>query len=156
MRRRTCRALAGSIALLAWLAFVPIDVFHLRLLPRPPLAVTVLGAVLAVVAYGIMWATLFQNAFLAPIVKDQSEQGQVLIDTGLYARVRHPFYLGFILFFAGLALWLESYAAVLALLLPLAILVARIGIEEKTLHETLPGYTDYTTRVRYRLVPFVW
>jgi protein-S-isoprenylcysteine O-methyltransferase Ste14 len=144
------------VSFFVWLAFIPIDVFRLRLLPLPPLEVSVLGVVLAIAGYGIIWSTLFQTAFAAPIVKDQSERGQVLIDTGLYARVRHPFYLGFILFLAGLALWLESYASVLTLLLPFAILVARIKVEERTLGETLPGYADYTRRVHYRLVPFVW
>ena len=59
-------------------------------------------------------------------------------------------------FFIGLALWLESYAGVIALLLPCLILVARIKVEEKTLCETLPGYSDYRRRVRHRMVPFVW
>jgi protein-S-isoprenylcysteine O-methyltransferase Ste14 len=144
------------ISLFAWFAFIPIDVFRLRLLPAPTMEVSVFGVVLLLVGYGIIWTTLFQNAFAAPIVKDQSERGQVLIDTGLYARVRHPFYLGLLLFLMGLALWLESYVAVLALLLPLAFLVARAIVEEKTLSDILPGYADYTRRVRYRLVPFVW
>jgi protein-S-isoprenylcysteine O-methyltransferase Ste14 len=144
------------VSLFAWLAFIPIDVFRLRLLPLPPLEVSVLGVVLSLAGYVVIWTTLFQNAFAAPIVKDQSERGQVLIDTGLYGRVRHPFYLGFLLFLMGLALWLESYAGVLALLLPFVFLVARIMVEERTLRVTLPGYADYTRRVRYRLVPFVW
>ena len=99
---------------------------------------------------------LFQNAFATPIVKDQSDRGQVLIDSGLYGVVRHPFYLGILLFFLGLALWLESYASAAALLLPLATLIARITVEEKTLREMLEGYEEYTKRVRFRLVPFVW
>jgi protein-S-isoprenylcysteine O-methyltransferase Ste14 len=144
------------LSLLAWFVLIPIDVFHLRLLPPPPVEVSVLGAALSFAGYGILLATLFQNAFAAPIVKDQSERGQVLIDTGLYARIRHPFYLGMLLWLTGLALWLESYASVLALLLPLAFLIARIAVEERTLRETLPGYADYVERVRYRLVPFVW
>ena len=143
-------------SLLAWFAFIPIDVFRLRLLPLPPLEVAVVGAVVSLAGYGIMWTTLFQNAFAAPIVKDQSERGQVLIDTGLYGRVRHPFYLGILIFFLGLTLWLESYAGLPALLLPLAFLVARIEVEERTLRETLPGYADYARRVRHRLVPFIW
>jgi protein-S-isoprenylcysteine O-methyltransferase Ste14 len=144
------------VSFLAWLAFIPIDVFRLRLLPPTPLEVSALGAVLSLAGYAAIWTTLFQNAFAAPIVKDQSDRGQVLIDTGLYGRVRHPFYLGFLLFFMGLALWLESYASVLALLLPCFFLVARIKVEERTLSETLLGYADYMRRVRYRLVPFVW
>jgi protein-S-isoprenylcysteine O-methyltransferase Ste14 len=144
------------VSLLAWFAFIPIDVFRLRLLPLPPLEVAILGAVVSLAGYAIIWTTLFQNAFAAPIVKDQSERGQVLIDTGLYDRVRHPFYLGLLLFLLGLTLWLESYAGLPALLVPLAFLVARIEVEERTLRETLPGYGDYTRRVRHRLVPFVW
>lgn len=146
--------LIGS--LLAWLVFIPVDVFHLQLMPTPPLEVSVLGVFASVVGYAIFWATLFQNPFAAPIVKDQSDRGQVLIDTGPYARVRHPFYAGFLLFFLGLALWLESYPGVFALLLPFACFVARIMVEEKTLQETLPGYTDYVKRVRFRIVPYVW
>ena len=143
-------------SLFAWLAFIPIDVFLLRLLPLPPLEVSVLGAVVLLAGYGVIWTTLFKNAFAAPIVLDQSERGQVLIDTGLYGLVRHPFYLGLLLYSMGLALWLESYASVLALLLPLVSLVARIKVEERALGETLAGYADYTSRVRYRLVPFIW
>jgi protein-S-isoprenylcysteine O-methyltransferase Ste14 len=144
------------VSLFAWLAFIPTDVFRLRLLPLPPLEVSILGVVVLAAGYVVIWTTLFQNAFAAPIVKDQSERGQVLIDRGPYGCVRHPFYLGFIVFFMGLALWLESYAGVVALLLPCAGLVARIKVEERTLGETLPGYADYTRRVRHRLVPFVW
>jgi len=144
------------LSILAWFVFIPVDVFRLRLLPLPPLQVSVLGAVVSLAGYAIIWTTLLQNAFAAPIVKDQSDRGQVLIDTGFYGRIRHPFYLGFLVFFLGLALWLESYAAVPALLLPLALIVARIRVEERTLGEALPGYADYTKRVRYRLVPFFW
>jgi protein-S-isoprenylcysteine O-methyltransferase Ste14 len=143
-------------SILAWFALIPIDVFRLQLLPPPPMGVSVLGTVLSLAGYVVIWTTLFQNAFAAPIVKDQSERGQVLIDTGLYSRVRHPFYFGFLLFLIGLALWLESYASILFLLLPILLLLGRIKIEETTLCDTLPGYADYTTRVRYRLVPFVW
>jgi protein-S-isoprenylcysteine O-methyltransferase Ste14 len=144
------------LSLFAWFALIPTDVFHLRLLPLPPLQASILGAALLLAGYGVIWTTLFHNAFAAPIVKDQSERGQVLIDSGLYARIRHPFYLGFLLFLMGLALWLESYASVLSLLLPFGCLAARIRVEERTLNETLPGYADYMRRVRYRLVPFVW
>jgi protein-S-isoprenylcysteine O-methyltransferase Ste14 len=144
------------VSLLAWFSFIPIDVFRLRLLSPPPVEVWVLAAALLLAGYGFIWTTLFQNAFAAPIVTDQSERGQVLIDTGPYGRIRHPYYLGLLLFLTGLALWLESYASVLALSVPLVFLTARISVEERALRETLPGYADYTRRVRYRLVPFVW
>ncbi|HEX9444095.1 MAG TPA: hypothetical protein VGA73_08235 [Candidatus Binatia bacterium] len=56
----------------------------------------------------------------------------------------------------GMPLWLEPYAAVLLAGLPIATLVVRISIEERFLRRELPGYDDYTKRVRYRLIPFVW
>lgn len=139
-----------------WLAFIPIDVFHLQLLPPPPLSVSIFGIVLLFTGFGIVMVALFQNAFAAPIVKDQSKRGQVLINTGLYGSIRHPFYLGRLLFVIGIALWLESYASVLSLPLVFVFLVIRIFIEEKTLRESLPGYNEYMAAVRYRLVPFVW
>jgi protein-S-isoprenylcysteine O-methyltransferase Ste14 len=142
--------------LLAWFAFVGVDAFRLRLLPLPGIGASALGVVLAATGYGLIWTTLFQNAFAAPIVKDQAERGQVLIDTGLYSHIRHPFYLGFLLFLVGVALWLESYASLLTLLALLVCLIARIRVEESTLKQKLPGYADYTERVRYRLVPFLW
>ena len=63
---------------------------------------------------------------------------------------------GLLLFLAGLPLWLESYAGVLALSIVFAALAARIHAEESTLRETLPGYGEYMEKVRYRLVPSVW
>ncbi|MBA7485177.1 hypothetical protein ES707_20712 [subsurface metagenome] len=117
---------------------------------------SVFGAALFFAGFGILMAALYQNAFAAPIVRDQSERGQVLIDTGLYGRIRHPFYLGLLLFLIGIALWLESYASVLMLPLVFVFLVARVFVEEKTLRETLPGYIEYMVKVPYRLIPFVW
>ena len=139
-----------------WFVFIPIDVFHLQLFPLPPLSVSIFGTVLLFTGFGIVMVALFQNAFAAPIVKDQSKRGQVLIDTGLYGRIRHPFYLGNLLFFIGIALWLESYASVLALPLLFVVLAIRIVIEEKALRESLPGYAEYMAKIRYRLIPFIW
>jgi len=141
---------------LAWFAFIPFDVFHLRLLPTPHLVVSIAGTVLFFTGFGIILIAVLQNAFAVPIVRDQSDRGHELIDTGLYGLIRHPLYLGFVLWLVGIPLWLESYASVLLLPLIFVPLLARIFIEEKSLRETLDGYTDYMDRVRYRLIPFVW
>ena len=145
-----------GLFLLAWFVFMPIDVFRLQVLPRPALWVSVVGVALLIAGYGVMVTAVWQNAFATPIVGDQSERNQAVIDTGLYGRIRHPMYLGLLFFLAGLALWLQSYASVI--LLPVAFLpiIARIVVEEKTLRKTLPGYVGYMSRVRYRLVPFIW
>ena len=141
---------------LTWFIFIPIDVFRLRLAPPTPLWLSVVGAVLCLTGYGIMLAALWQNAFAAPVVGDQSERDQVLIDTGLYGRIRHPMYLGHLLFLLGLPLWLQSSASVIVLPLVFAPIVARIFVEERTLRGILPGYVEYMNKVRFRLVPCVW
>jgi protein-S-isoprenylcysteine O-methyltransferase Ste14 len=56
----------------------------------------------------------------------------------------------------GLALWLERYASVIAPSVVLACLIARIRVEEKSLGDALPGCSEYMTRVRHRLIPYVW
>ena len=104
----------------------------------------------------IVLAAIYQNSFAVPIVEDQTERGQTLVDTGLYGVVRHPLYLGMLPFFAGIALWLESYASMIAVSVLLMVLIARIIVEEKVLRKTLPGYAEYMEQVRDRLVPFVW
>jgi protein-S-isoprenylcysteine O-methyltransferase Ste14 len=144
------------LTICAWFLFIPIDVFHLRLLPPPHLTISILGAALFLAGFGVLLTALFQNAFAAPIVKDQSDRGQVLIDTGLYGHIRHPFYLGFLFFLVGIGLWLESYASLLALPVVLVFLIVRTFVAEKTLRETLPGYVGYMARVRCRLIPRIW
>nr|BAJ07077.1 Mll0909 protein [uncultured bacterium] len=144
------------LAFFAWFVFIPIEVFYLQLLPTPHFTMSVFGAALFLAGYGILMTALFQNAYAAPIVKDQSERGHVLIDTGLYSRMRHPMYFGFLLFLIGIALWLESYASVLVLPPVFVFVIARIFVEEKVLQETLTGYVEYMAKVRWRLIPFVW
>ena len=144
------------VFLVGWFVFIPIDIFHLKLLAPPQYSISILGGTASLLGYGIMITALYQNEFATPVVRDQSDRGHELRDTGLYGLVRHPFYTGFILFCLGMALWLQSYAALIAGLLPITALIGRIYAEEKILQETLPGYREYMSRTRYRIIPFVW
>jgi len=144
------------VFLVGWFVFIPIDIFHLKLLAPPQHSISILGGTASLLGYGIMLTALYQNEFATPVVRDQSDRGHELRDTGLYGLVRHPFYTGFILFCLGMALWLQSYAALIAGLLPITALIGRIYAEEKILQETLPGYREYMSRTRYRIIPFVW
>jgi len=152
---RVASALIGLLNL-AWFIFIALDATRLHLLPKPVIWVSVLGAVVWFFGYATMAAAVSQNAFAAPIVGDQTERKQVVVDSGCYGVVRHPMYLGYLLFLIGLALWLESVAAVIVLPLVFAPVIARILIEEKTLRETLPGYVEYTDTIRSRLIPGIW
>jgi len=92
----------------------------------------------------------------APVIKIQKERGQHVISTGPYAIVRHPMYAGGALYMIGMPLLLGSGLGLLILPLLLGALSVRIFIEEATLRKGLPGYGEYTRRVRYRLVPGAW
>lgn len=144
-----------AACLAAWLAFIPIDVFRLDLLPAPPFWLVVGAGVLGLGGAVISYVAIGQNPFAAPTIHDQSGEGQRVIQTGLYGIVRHPFYAGMLLFYAGAALWLGSTAAALATVAFLAMTLARIVIEEAWLRRNLAGYETYARRVRGRLIPYL-
>ena len=140
---------------LAWLAFIPFDVFRLKLLPPPAGAVEALGIASVIAGLLVVYIAVGQNRFAAPTIHDQSADGQQVIQTGLYGVVRHPFYAGMLLIYAGAAIWLGSYAAAIASVGFLLLTLARIMIEERWLRTHLPGYADYARRVRRVLIPLL-
>jgi protein-S-isoprenylcysteine O-methyltransferase Ste14 len=148
--------LAAVAAFMGTIAFIGLDVFHYRLLPRPPIWVSSLGLVVLLVGQWIVALVFRENAFATSVVRHQAERQHKVVDTGVYSVVRHPMYAGVFLFNVGTALWLESYAAAILTLVPAALLAVRIVYEERFLRRELAGYEEYTERVRYRLVPWVW
>jgi len=142
-----------ALYMMAWFAFIPLDVFRLRLLPPPGVSVSTAGAAATMAGVIVAYAALAQNRFAAPTIHDQTSDGQRVIDTGLYAVVRHPFYAGMLLVYGGAALWLGSYAALIGASGFLIMTLARILIEEAYLRQTLPAYAGYARRVRGRLIP---
>lgn len=141
-------------AMLGWLVVMGLD--RRSLASDMSLGLQVLGFVLFLLCTLFTMWVFRENSFAAPVVKLQAERAQRVISTGPYAHVRHPMYSGMILFFAGVPLLLGSWWGLLMVPLFLVLFAVRIRIEERTLREGLPGYTDYVTRVRYRLLPGVW
>ncbi len=138
------------------IAFIPLDVFRFHWIAGPGVLVSSLGLFLFLAGWLIAFLALRENAFAAPVVKLQKDREQKVIDSGVYALIRHPLYAGGALFIVGIPLWLESYAGALFSLVPIATLVLRIFIEERFLRGQLKGYEAYMKRVRYRLIPFLW
>lgn len=135
---------------------IPLDVFRFHLLPAPGMLVSCLGLAAFVVGWGLISFAFRENAFAAPVVKHQQERGQKVIDSGLYAWVRHPMYAAVPLILVGMALWLGSYAAALFAIVPIVMVAIRIVIEERFLRGALAGYDSYVRKVRYRMIPFLW
>ena len=144
------------ISFVGQIVFIPLDVFRFHLTPKPGGLVSLLGLVLYVAGWWIMTLAMKVNPFAVPVVRLQEDRHQRVIDTGVYAVVRHPMYAGFIPMVVGPALWLGSYMAAVLAIIPIAVLAVRSVFEERFLKRELTGYEAYTKKVRYRLIPFVW
>ncbi len=115
-----------------------------------------LGLLLLLLSSGFIMWVMRENSFAVPVIKLQTERGHRVISTGPYALVRHPMYSGTVLFFVGAPLLLGSWWGVVMAPLFALLFAVRAGIEERALVAGLPGYADYVTQVRYRLVPGLW
>lgn len=125
--------------------------FHWYTLPRPAV---IAFAALFLLAYVLYAEVLRENTYLSRTVKVQ--EGQKVIDTGLYSMVRHPMYSATLLMFLSVPLVLGSvYSFAIFLAYPL-IISKRIKNEETLLEKELVGYSEYKKKVKYRLIPFVW
>jgi protein-S-isoprenylcysteine O-methyltransferase Ste14 len=96
------------------------------------------------------------NRFFEPSVRIQTERGHRVVDTGPYAIIRHPGYAAACLLFAGIALSLGSWWALMPAGSAALLLVLRTAWEDRTLRAELVGYAAYAQRVRFRLIPWVW
>jgi len=117
-------------------------------------AVSLLGNVLVALGLFIDLLVFRENTFGASNIR--VEQGQTVVSTGPYAIMRHPMYAGVLVMAVGVPLALGSWWGLLLIGLLMSVLVWRILDEERVLKTELPGYTEYTQRVRYRLLPHVW
>lgn len=153
-QEQTQRRVIGASALLFLLGFVLAGLcfrFQRFLVPHWVVWAACSVFLLGYALYGIVIA---HNRWLARTVEIQP--GQQLVDSGPYAVVRHPMYTAVLLMFLAIPLILGSWPAFVLFFAFPYILIRRIQNEEQVLTEGLPGYADYTVRVKYRLIPFVW
>ena len=125
--------------------------------PQFPLALQIAGVVVAVLAYDfiLVWA-MAANAFFSQTVRIQEERGHAVATGGPYRYVRHPGYVGSILFQIATPFILSSVWTFIPAGLITLLTIVRTALEDKTLLEELDGYQEYAARVRYRLLPGVW
>ena len=112
------------------------------------------GCAAFLLAYLLYAFVLAQNEFLSRTIEVQ--ENQHVVDTGLYGVVRHPMYSATILLFLSMPLILRSVLGLLVLLAYPFLIVKRLRSEEDFLIENLPGYAQYTQKVRWRLIPFIF
>ena len=112
------------------------------------------SAVVFLACYLLYAEVLRENTYLSRTIEVQ--ENQKVIDTGLYGIVRHPMYSATTLLFLSMPLVLASPISFVIMLLYIPLIAKRIRNEEKVLEEGLEGYKEYKTRVKYKVIPFIW
>ena len=119
-----------------------------------PSWVVITASALFLAAYALYAEVMRENAYLSRTIK--VEEGQKVVDTGLYGIVRHPMYMATVLLFLMIPLILGSWYSLIVFAFYPAIIIVRLKDEEDLLTRELPGYEEYKQKVKYRLIPFVW
>jgi len=119
-----------------------------------PVWLVLTSDLIIILGYFLIFLSFKENPFAARTVEVFPDHK--LIDTGVYAQIRHPMYAGIIPMFLFMSLALGSYWAVLLFFPVCAIIIFRTLNEEEVLKRDLTGYRDYCKKVRFRLIPFVW
>ena len=121
-----------------------------------PLALQLVGLAVFVLGMGLVTWAIAVNSFFSLMVRIQTDRGHTVISSGPYRFVRHPGYVGGMLFSLGTPLLLGSWWALFPAGAMAILMVVRAVLEDKTLQEELAGYREYAQQVRYRLLPGVW
>lgn len=119
-----------------------------------PQWVTIIASVLFLFSYVLYAEVMRENAYLSRTIR--VEEGQKVVDTGLYGIVRHPMYAVTILLFLMMPLVLGSWYALIAFAFYPVIIIVRLKDEEDLLTRELPGYEAYKQKVKYRIISFIW
>ncbi len=143
------------VSLFAWLLFVSLDAVRFHGSPVP-VWLQVVGALILLCSFYILVLTFRENSYLSPVVRVQAEREQTVVSTGPYHYVRHPMYAAMVVFMVGTPLLLGSWYGILPGLIFVLVLARRAVLEEHTLQKELKGYDAYMSRVKYRLIPYVW
>jgi protein-S-isoprenylcysteine O-methyltransferase Ste14 len=119
-----------------------------------PLALVVVGDALVAIGFSLIFIVYRENTFTSATI--EVAENQRVVSTGPYAIVRHPMYASASLYLLGTPLALGSYWGLVPIAAMLPFLIWRLFDEEAFLVRNLPGYVEYRTRVRHRLIPFIW
>lgn len=144
------------ITFMLWFIVMPLDAKRYNWTVSFPLWLKILGVALLLISFFFMYRSYVENSFVSALVRIQTERKHQVVSTGVYGLVRHPMYLGGILFFIGTPMLLGSKYGILIGIALSFLIIGRIIGEEKMLINELEGYADYKKKVKYRLIPFIW
>jgi protein-S-isoprenylcysteine O-methyltransferase Ste14 len=121
-----------------------------------PAAVSLVGVAFYLLGNGLSGWVILTNPFTSSEARIQSERGQQVVADGPYRFVRHPLYLVALILWPTTPLILGSWWAIIPGILAAFMMIVRTALEDRMLHEHLPGYAAYAQQTRYRLIPGVW
>ncbi len=121
---------------------------------KMPKIVIIISSILFLIEYILYGEVLRENTYLSRTIKIQDNQK--VVDTGLYGIIRHPMYAVTIFLFLTMPLILGSVISFAIFLIYPILIVKRINNEEKVLEKDLKGYKEYKTKVKYKIIPFIW
>jgi protein-S-isoprenylcysteine O-methyltransferase Ste14 len=142
----------ASISFIAVIVVPAID--HRLAWSSVPPHIVAAGDILIALGFFVVFLVFKENTYTSGTI--EVAPGQTIITTGPYALVRHPMYIGAIIMLVGIPLALGSWWGLLAVVPITAVVVWRLLDEERFLAKNLPGYSDYRSKVKYRLVPLIW
>jgi protein-S-isoprenylcysteine O-methyltransferase Ste14 len=148
----TSQKIIMALVMLGFAAFLVFPVLDHRFgwSPVPPY-VSLIGDGLIVLGYLFILFVLRENSYAASTI--QIADGQRVVSTGPYAVVRHPMYAGALLLLVGIPLALDSWYGLFGIVVIVPVLAWRLLDEERFLTKNLKGYAEYTSNVRWRLIP---
>ena len=153
-KQKTQKGVTKLLGLMFLVGFVLCALDFRFKLSHVPLWLVIVSSVLFEIGYLMYAEVMRENVYLSRTVEVQ--ENQKVVSTGLYGIVRHPMYLATLFMFLPMPLILGSFWGLIPFSFYIVAIVIRIVNEEKVLSNELHGYTEYKTKVKYRLIPFIW
>lgn len=119
-------------------------------------SIYLIGIILTIVGQLLFLIAQKQNKFFSSTVRIQTDRGHTVCETGLYKVVRHPAYLGNIIQTLGFPMLFGSLWSIFPVSISILLLLIRTYLEDRTLINELNGYREYTNKIRYKIIPYVW
>jgi protein-S-isoprenylcysteine O-methyltransferase Ste14 len=133
-----------------------LDAGRFRWEPHISIYIVIFAASLYIIGQIIMLWAKRENKFFSSVVRIQKDRGQIVCKEGPYKFIRHPGYLGGIIYTIATPFVLASFWGLIPVLISVITLFIRTYLEDKTLQAELEGYKDYTKEVKYRILPGIW